>query len=560
MTRGAAAVVVAASILYAALVAGTILRAGVNYEEIVPYILTPLDIRDTPAPSPPVGSPPRFVTSPWLPRLAFEPTHDVRWPLLNQLYMTDHLSYGGVLLAALGLDPLWAARGWHALFGFLMLWTLYDCALLLGLGRRGAALAILLAASSVQVVACYTAARFDESLPSFGTVVILWAALHYARDRRRRWLWISTGAAALAVSGKVTALWSLAALAAAGMLAGWRPPAPRALAAPLLGALPLLAPMVGFALVGGAAAGSSTGDEVLRRLSFLSDLLRADVLLGTAANLVEYLGNWDGVISQITRGAAARGANNFGRLFVVAVLVWLVVRALAPSLAPRRQRLETQMLAFLAVIFVLVAMFFREHNDFQFLLLVPLHALAMAAFLEWVAARFFDSRLPRWAAGAIVCALPLTSNLIALAGVRADFSAPRNPMLALDAQRDSAHWLREQGALDPVVVTFYSVGSYELFSAGAVRPVYAFPMMRAAKDRSQVPDYDSLWRGLLGAGDGSARYVVLPRGENPIEASHFDEEDIRVSLLRVAAAERAHVFTNVEGDPLLEIWRVEGLR
>ena len=98
--------IVVVSILYLTFIGAVSRRAGANYEEIVPYVLMPLDVRDAAAPAPAVGLPPRLVTSPWLPRLAFEPVDGLRLPLLNQLYMTDHLSYGGVLIAALGLDLL----------------------------------------------------------------------------------------------------------------------------------------------------------------------------------------------------------------------------------------------------------------------------------------------------------------------------------------------------------------------------------------------------------------------------------------------------------------------
>jgi hypothetical protein len=47
-----------------------------------------------------------------------------------------------------------------------------------------------------------------------------------------------------------------------------------------------------------------------------------------------------------------------------------------------------------------------------------------------------------------------------------------------------------------------------------------------------------------------------PVGENPIEARHFDETAMRAALLEVAAGERAAVFTNARGEPILEIWRV----
>jgi hypothetical protein len=110
MSRGAGAALVVASAVYAVLIVTVARHVGAYYEEVVPYVLTPLDIRSPETDDPTARAAPRFVTSPWLPRLAFEPSADVRLPLLNQLYMTDHLSYGGVALAAMGIDSLWAAR------------------------------------------------------------------------------------------------------------------------------------------------------------------------------------------------------------------------------------------------------------------------------------------------------------------------------------------------------------------------------------------------------------------------------------------------------------------
>jgi hypothetical protein len=551
MTRGAGAALAAASAVYGVLIVGLAARAGANYEEVVPYVLTALDIRDTRPSRVSDGATPRFVTSEYLPRLAFEPSAGRRLPLLNQLYMTDHLSYGGVALAALGMDGLWAARLWHALFGLAVLWLLYDIAILLGLGTRGALLTVAIAATSLQVATCYAVARFDESLPSFGTVGVLWAALRYQRDRRQRWVWVGVLAAALAITGKVTALWSLAGLAVAGALAGWRPPPARALALPALAALPLFAPMIGFAV-----AGPATGGEIERRLAFLGNLFTVDVLGGTAANLVAYLGSWGGIISVLIRGAEARPPNLFGRVLVCAALVWLCARVAAPGPLPRRRRLETHMLAFLGVIFLLVTLFFREHRDYQFLLLVPLHALALAAFLDWCARRFLDRRLPAWAAGVLVGALAVGANLWEQRGLHLDLGHPRNAMTVLDLQRASAAWLRERGALRPIVVTFYAVGTYELLSDGAVRPVYIFPLLRETKDASFVPDPAATWRALLADGGDEPRYAVLPLGENPVEDRHFDEAAIRAALLDVAEGERVAVFSAPRGDPLLEVWQV----
>jgi hypothetical protein len=245
-----------------------------------------------------------------------------------------------------------------------------------------------------------------------------------------------------------------------------------------------------------------------------------------------------------------------GLLLVSATLGWLVARALVPGPLPRRRRLETQMLAFVAVIFAFVALFFREHQDYQFLLLVPLHALAIAAFLDWCARRFLDRRLPVWATWIAVCALPLASNLWEQRGLHADLWHSRNAMSDLQSQRASAAWLTEHGAERPVVVTFYAVGSYEILTDGAVRPIYAFPLLRHPKTRLTVPDYAAVWRALLAEGGGEPRYAVLPLGVNPVEASHFDDAAIRDGLFRAARAERAAVFSSRRGVPLLEVWQV----
>lgn len=553
MTARAGAALVVASAAFLVLVLSAAGKLGANYEEVVPYVLSRLDIRDWDTGTAD-GPAPRFVVSGQLPRLAFEPTAGMRLPLLNQPYMTDHLSYGGVALAAAGIDRLAAARIWHAAFGLVVLWLLYDVALLCGLARRAALIAVATAATSLPFTFMYTWARFDESLASWSTVVVLWAALRHARDGRTRWVWVGVLAAAVAVSAKLTALWPLIGLAVAGALAGWRPPALRRLALPVLVAAPLFAPIVGFAI-----GGPATANEVGRRLAFLGDLFSSDVIPGSAANLVDYLGNWGGILSNAIRGAEAGGPNFCGRLLVAATLIWLLWRALVPAPLPRRRRLETGMLAFVAVVFVFVALFFREHRDYQFALLVPLHALAIAAFLEWIAERALDRRVPAWAAGLLVCALPVGSNLWEQVRLHEDLAGARNAMFHQGVQRESAAWLAAHGAQRPVVVTFYAVGTYELLTDGIVQPVYGFPLLRNSKDRRFRPDYAATWRKLLGDAGGDPRYAVLPLGENPIEATHFDEAAIRDALRQVAQGERVAVFSNQRGDPLLEVWRVTPL-
>lgn len=549
MTPRVGAALVAASVVFLVLVLTAGAKLGANYEEVVAYVLLPFDIRDWQAGTP-HGPPPRLVISSQLPRLAFEPAADVRLPLLNQPYMTDHLSYGGVVLAATGIDPLWAARLWHAAFGFVVLWLLYDVARQLGMSRRGGLIAVALAATSLPFTYMYTWARFDESLASWGTLTVLWAALRYRRAPRALWIWVAVITAALAVSAKLTATWPLIALAVTAWCAGWRPPPVRAMVAPLIVALPLFGPIAWLSL-----AGPATSNEVARRLEFINDIFTSDAIPGTAANLIDYLGNWGGILSVAMRGSADGGANLAGRAIVTATLIWLAVRALAPGPLPRRRRLESHMLLFAFVIYAFVVLFFREHRDYQFALLVPLHAVAIAAFLDWCAARLSERGAPSVAAGLFVCALPVGSNLWEQARFQGDLATARNAMFHQGVQRESARWLAAQGAHRPIVVTFYAVGTYELYSDGVVRPVYGFPLFRHKKHSGTRNDLDRMWQKLLGEGS-EPRYVVLPLGENPIERQHFDEPGIRAALATVADGGPVATFANRAGEPLLEIWKV----
>src|SRR6185369_13224184 len=136
--------------------------------------------------------------------------------------------------------------------------------------------------------------------------------------------------AAIAVSAKLTASWPLIGLVVAARLAGWRPPPARTLAVPALATAPLFAPIIAFAI-----SGRATGDEIGRRIGFLADLFTSDVIPGAAANLINYLGNWSGILSELIRGAGARPPNVCGLVLVSSTLVWLVVRAVVDGPVPR---------------------------------------------------------------------------------------------------------------------------------------------------------------------------------------------------------------------------------
>ncbi len=201
-------------------------------------------------------------------------------------------------------------------------------------------------------------------------------------------------------------------------------------------------------------------------------------------------------------------------------------------------------------------LFYREHRDYQFVLLVPLNAIAVASFLEWCAQRVSVRHLPSWMAWTVVCVLPVAANLWDQRGLHEDLSSARNAMPDLAAQRASAAWLVEHDVPHPIVVTFYAVGTYEVLTNGIVRPIYGFPLMRETTEAGYVPDLVGAWRTLLGPDTTTGRYAVVPVGENVIEARHFDEPAMRTALLEAATGERAAVFTNARGEPILEIWRV----
>src|SRR5262249_55346393 len=149
----------------------------------------------------------------------------------------------------------------------------------------------------------------------------------------------------------------------------------------------------------------------------------------------DYLGSWGSILSQAMRGADGHGANIVNGALVMIVLVWLFARALAPGAPLRRHRFETQALGFLAVIFVLVALFYREHRDYQSWLLVPSAALPWGAFLDWWARRWTDAWAPAWLAAVLVGAVPLVAQLRDQRLFLEDLAHTRNAVFDLHAQR-----------------------------------------------------------------------------------------------------------------------------
>jgi hypothetical protein len=86
--------------------------------------------------------------------------------------------------------------------------------------------------------------------------------------------------------------------------------------------------------------------------------------------------------------------------------------------------------------------------------------------------------------------------------------------------------------------------------------MYLFLMFRHANDGTFAPDYAAVWRQLLAEEPDRDRWALLPLGENPIEARHFNEPAIRAALRTIPGAEPVETFSSRRGVPLLELWRI----
>jgi hypothetical protein len=562
---------------------------GAFYEEVVPYVVDPMDVVTTWAPGPEPalrwadGDGPdrvaetRWVVSDSLPRLALQ-IGARRFAILNQVYMTNHLSFFGLALGQLSGDPLYGARFFHALFGVAAIVLVHDIGASL-LTRRAALLGAALAATSFNLVFMFTWARFDESLPSVASLAVLAALLRFARDGRSRWLYAAAIATGVGVSAKITTLWPLGAMLLAAFVANVRrDTGPRSAARTALRslrrsqiavaaalALPWLVPMIAHARF---APGAPTSGEALRRLGFLSDLVTTDVVPRTLANMVDYLGSWSSLAAEIVRGPEAPAPSWAGRALVLATLGYLGWAAFrrGPAGAPeRRTRVETAMLVFIGAIAALVSMFYREHRDYQFVLLVPLFSLAVAHSLDalmTVVGRALPGRAPSCAACAIVAAAPMGAQLADCARFWRDLGHAKNAMLDQRVQRDSAEYL-ERARIRPITTTFYAVGQYELLTRGRVRPLHASNLFRNDRRKFSRDELLAIWRRLLAIDCRAPRYVLLPLGSNPVEQRHFDEEGIRAALLAdsdtyAEGITRLESFVGRGGEPLLELYRVEG--
>ncbi|MEI8257089.1 MAG: glycosyltransferase family 39 protein, partial [Deltaproteobacteria bacterium] len=557
-------------VLFVLLTARGIGMLGVFYEEVVSFTDVPQEIVSRVAhegglmrveyadgrerdPSVVAPATPLLVPASMLPHLSVR-YRGHQYPLLDQIYMTNHVAY--LSWCARWISPVWGVRTVHALFGVIGL------VLLFVLGRslfdsETARTAVVLAPLGLNYTFMFTWARYDESIASVGTLAVLVAVDRYRREGKERFLAVALFLAALTVSGKITALWTLGAAGLAAIVAGKLPrPKLRGSAVGLLTGAVCFLPLI----LDETRMPGGTNRESARRLAMLHDVFTTDVLWQTALNMAQYLGDWGTILARVLRGPEGGGRVPFRGFIVAACYLHLAWCALAPGESRRRARSETALLIASAVVFVLVGMFYREHRDYQFVLLVPFASLVVARSLVALAARFGVSS-PR-----VRCAAQAAMVVAwAALGIREhmlfwnDLANGQNAMLSLAAQRRSAEFLQRRGIVRPVTVTFYAVGQYEFLTDGAVRPLHAFNLFR--DPRMDDAHLASGWRDALAIDGGETHHVLLPLGRNVVEERHFSEGSMRRVLLEQVApslggSTLVATFANERGAPVLALYRV----
>lgn len=586
MNRRPAIVLPGALLVFAALSLAGAARFGLNYEESVAYapcrldVAAAIDARQEPASirytdhreNEPPGSPgsaggARLVRSETLPRLALEAPFG--WiPLLNQIYMTNHLALLGAVIARV-VDPALGPRVLHAIFGLVSLLLLYDVGRA-WLSERARLFAVALASVSATFTFMFTWARFDESLPSVASLASLAFVLRYQRDGRARWIALAALAAGLGISAKLTTLWPLFAMMLAAAIArGPSLPSARALRH-IAAALPLaLLGFVPLIVNGFLHPESPTGSEVARRLALIPQIVTTTALPRAFMSLALYLGAWGSMLRGLILGVEGPTIDLAGRLLlapgcglVLATLVFLAIRAFRAGPSPRRARPEMGMLIFLGALLLLVALFYNEHMDYQFVLTVPLFWLGPGAMLDALATSLEARGAGARRAASLVVIPFLAAGLIEQVRLQSAIDHARNPMVDLHAQRAAAAFLMDRGITRPVDTTFHATAVYEQLSRGEIRPLHVFELFRDRNlSRARL---SRAWAHILAVMEREPMYVLLPLGENPVESRHFDEPAIREALLEEAArghggAELVTSFTNRAGDPLIELYKVRPL-
>lgn len=531
MSRRAAALAIAAiAALFLALALPGAGHRGVTSEEVQPYldrhplVVDLADGRVEPLPphEPGAPTPPRWVATPQWPVLAYDGTERM-WPVFIRGHQTALGSYVGILLGPLLGGGIAGMQRSSVLFTLLLLPLAYLLALRSWSFRRGAAPApprpltlallapALLALSFGTLFFGRTGYAF-ELASRVAMVACLVAAAPLAPLTRRRAL-AAALLAGLAVLCRATIAVTLAPalailLAHPGRAAPWprRALVPLVMAALPLAALGLIsaiapfhegtAPLAGFPIQQLARRAAGVPMHLVVQLAWLGD---ARSILGPMRSGGDPTGSLTAgaLIGAIPVGLAIarwwRGAAGDGERMLVAALLGNAVGG---------------------------ALLYGKPSQFQ--LAIALDPLLAVAVAEQVAALAGSARSPRWPAIAAALAIAVRAQGVAF-GLALD-ARGANPMFSGRTQRGAVAELEALGARGPEILTttYNQAGVIEAWTGGAIRPVHAWPALRAG------PGLDERMDQVLRA--RRPRYVLLSVGTSAFEGPLTDNAGIAAAL------------------------------
>ncbi len=474
-------------------------------------------------------------------------------PIMIDGHQSAWSFYPSRLLVALG--GLRAARVGMAAFGVLMLLGIFAVAREVG-GTRVALVAVVLAATTGQVLWIHSWVRPDEQLDSLCHLGAVLAAVRYARKDRLRWFMLACLLLGAGVAAKNTAAWTAAAMVAAAALFRVMPRA--RLRHWIMGGALCLAPLVPQLLF--MAIGDDTG-AMSSRLSTISAPWRGlapDQLAYSVGHFAESVGSGGALVARYMDG---RGAGDLplpvaGYALFAAML--LAVGGALSAATPKAARVFGAGLGFLLLQYL--ALYYRGES--YWLLLIPWIpiAAASAGVGLWNAAAGVQSVARRRLACALVAALGLgimANNAADVTRLHRAMARPGSAMFSLRAQTWATQQLLARGDVRPFTTTFGLVGVFEVLSASRLRPRHLFPYFHAAGDdpRRAETAWDEIFQRM-----GPGRHtIVLTPNPSRVETSPLVRGDLIADTFRTAAIRRGGLVTPVavfegpRGAPILQI-------
>lgn len=440
------------------------------------------------------------VTSRQLPVWGWQGT-DGRWlPLM----IDGHLSAlpwvpSRLAGAAFGLA---GARGLAVLIGLLTIGLLMLLAGRIS-GVVAAAFTGLLAASSPHFAFAFHWSRPDEQLSAALPLAGLYALLRARDDATWPWMAAAGLSFGVALAAKLTAAWLIVPVVLGLWLVGERPrPGTRGwIALIIAGAVPLIPTIAYLGMAETSAfaqrlASVATPDQWLQPERLLYFARHFGVAFGTIG---AYLADLVAGTHTATEGAPVAAFGIVGGLAVTA----------AAALSGRGPRLVRALgIAVLGALLVYVTLYYKGMS--LFMLLAAAVPLGAGVGLGVAATRW--GRLPR-ALALLALLLSVGAGVAQVRLVHDAVARPAYPVFSRSLQKRVARELVAVGTTSPWTFTYAFAGVIELDSAGAVRPVHAFPVFwQTACDRGE-DGMQKAWRDVL-ARMPAGRHVLL-LADNP---------------------------------------------